>query len=336
MEEIGLNGLLDVCQSRILQREAEMSPEAAKCSACKRRQPFFSRAYSGERLCKRCFAESIEDKVRATIVRYHMLEYNDHVAVAVSGGKDSLTLLEVLAKMEHNYPRATLVAVTVDEGIRGYRDEAMEIAAQTCKKLNISNHTVSFKQLYGYTLDEIVARTRERENPLTPCAFCGVLRRKALNVAALEVKANKIATGHTLDDEVQTSLLNIFHGDVPKIAAEKPVTSKVHPRLVQKVKPLCEIPERESALYAYVKGITFQSTPCPYAGEAMRNDIRALLNRMEERHAGTKHTVFKSMEKLRPAMQELAEKGEFKECRECGEPAAGDVCMACQLLKQIR
>ncbi|MCW4010471.1 MAG: TIGR00269 family protein [Candidatus Bathyarchaeota archaeon] len=313
-----------------------MSSLASQCSACKRRQPFFSRAYSGERLCRRCFAESVEDKVRATIVRHRMLEYNDHVAVAVSGGKDSLTLLEVLAKMERNYPRATLVAVTVDEGIRGYRDEAMEIAAATCTRLGIQNHTVSFKQLYGYTLDEIVERIRERKNPLTPCAFCGVLRRKALNVAALEVNANKIATGHTLDDEVQTSLLNIFHGDVPKIAAEGPVTGKVHPRLVQKVKPLCEIPERESALYAYVKDVAFQSTPCPYAGEAMRNDIRALLNRMEERHAGTKFTVSKSIARLRPALAGLNGKSEFQACRECGEPAAGELCMACQLLKQIQ
>ena len=105
---------------------------------------------------------------------------------------------------------------------------------------------------------------------------------------------------------------------------------------MQKVKPLCEIPERESALYAFVKGISFQSTPCPYAGEAMRNDIRSLLNRIEERHAGTKFTVFRSIEKLRPAMAEFSEKGEFKECIKCGEPAAGELCMACQLLKQIQ
>jgi cytoplasmic tRNA 2-thiolation protein 1 len=313
-----------------------MSSSAAKCSACKRKEPFFHRNYSGERLCKKCFAKSIEAKVRATIVKYKMLSYNDHVAVAVSGGKDSLSLLEVLAKMERNYPRATLVAVTVDEGIAGYRDEALEITEKTCKRLRIPHYVVSFKQLYGYTLDEIVERIRKRGSQLTPCAFCGVLRRKAMNAAALEVKADKIATGHTLDDEVQTSLMNIFHGDVPKLASEKPVTERVHPRLVQKIKPFCEIPEKESALYAYVKGIVFQNTPCPYAGEALRNDIRSMLNRMEERHAGTKFTVFKSIERLRPALDGLAEKGEFKECQQCGDPASGDVCVACQLLKQIK
>ncbi len=314
----------------------QMTPRAvAKCSACKRKEPFFHRVYSGEKLCKKCFSKSIENKVRATIVKYKMLGYNDRVAVAVSGGKDSITLLEVLAKMEREYPRATLAAVTVDEGIGGYRDEALEITAKTCKHLHIPHHVVSFKKLYGYTLDEMVERIGRSGSELTPCAFCGVLRRKAMNAAALEVKANKIATGHTLDDEVQTSLMNIFHGDVPKLASEKPVTDRVHPRLVQKVKPLCEIPERESALYAYVRGFAFQSTPCPYAGEALRNDIRGLLNRMEERHAGTKFTVFKSIEKIRPALAGLQEKGDFKECKECGDPSTGDVCMACQLLKQI-
>jgi uncharacterized protein (TIGR00269 family) len=312
-----------------------MSPTALKCSACKCKEPFFHRIYSGERLCKKCFAESIEDKVRATIAKYKMLSYNDRVAIAVSGGKDSISLLQILAKMERKYPRATLLAITVDEGIKGYRDEALEIAESNCKKLGIEHHSVSFKQLYGYTLDEIVERIRKKGNELTPCAFCGVLRRKALNIAAMEVKANKIATGHTLDDEVQTSLLNIFHGDIPKLAAEKPITDQIHPRLIQKVKPICEVPERESALYAYVKGVAFQSTPCPYAGEALRNDIRNLINRIEERHAGTKYTVYKSIEKLRPAIASTLAKGEFKECKECGEPAAGELCMACQLLKQV-
>ena len=312
-----------------------MSKSPVKCSACKRKEPFFHRVYSGERLCKRCFAESIEEKVRATVAKYKMLDYKDRVAVAVSGGKDSISLLQVIAKMERKYPRATLVAITVDEGIKGYRDEALEIAASNCKKLGIQHHSVSFKQLYGFTLDEIVERIHKKGNQLTPCAFCGVLRRKALNTAAIDVNANKIATGHTLDDEVQTSMLNIFHGDISKLAVEKPVTDQVHPRLIQKIKPFCEVPERESALYAYVKGTSFQSTPCPYAGEALRNDIRNLINHIEERHAGTKFTVYKSIEKLRPAIMTLTEKGEFKECKKCGDPAANELCMACQLLKQL-
>ncbi len=307
------------------------------CSRCKTNDAFFYRQYSGERLCKKCFTQAIEAKVRTTITRYHMLNFDDHLAVAVSGGKDSLAILHILAKLKHNRPKTTLTAVTVDEGIKGYRDEALEIAAKSCKKLEIPHHIVSFKQLYGFTLDELILKAREKgQAELTACAYCGVLRRKAINEGARQVKATKIATGHTLDDEVQTVLMNIFHGDIARLAKEKPVTSELHPLFVQKIKPFCEIPEKESALYAYVKKIAFQDTPCPYAGEALRNDLRGMLNRMEEKHAGTKFTVFKALERLRPALEETAKKEDFKTCAECGEPSALDLCKACELLRHVR
>jgi uncharacterized protein (TIGR00269 family) len=307
------------------------------CSNCKTREAFFYRHYSGERLCKKCFTDSIDAKVRATITRYHMLSYNDHLAVAVSGGKDSLSILHIIAKLKRSRPKTNLTAVTVDEGIKGYRDEALEIAAANCKKLGIPHHIVSFKGLYGFTLDEMISKARKNgQTELTACAYCGVLRRKAINAGARQVKANKVATGHTLDDEVQTVLMNIFHGDIARLAKEKPVTSEVHPMFVQKIKPFCEIPEKESALYAYVKKIEFQDTPCPYASEALRNDIRGMLNRMEEKHAGTKFTVSKAIERLRPALEETAKKENFKICAECGEPSALDLCKACELLRHVR
>ncbi len=266
-----------------------------------------------------------------------MLRFNDHLAVAVSGGKDSLSLLYILAKLNKFRPNTTLTAVTVDEGIEGYRNEALEIAASNCKQLKIPHHIVSFKELYGFSLDEIVQRARSRgETELTACAYCGVLRRKAINAGARQVCASKVATAHTLDDEVQTVLMNIFHGDVMRLAKEKPVTSEVHPLLVQKIKPFCEIPEKESALYAYVKKIDFQDTPCPYASEALRNDIRGMINQMEAKHAGTKFTVFKAIERLRPALEETAKKEKFQTCKECGEPSALDLCKSCELLGHVR
>jgi uncharacterized protein (TIGR00269 family) len=310
---------------------------ANRCSTCNRREAFFFRPYSGERLCRKCFAESIEAKVRATITKYRMFRFDDRIAVAVSGGKDSVSLLHILAKMERHHPKASLVAVIVDEGIKGYRDEALNIAVESCKKLGIEHHVESFKELYGFTLDEILAQKKQKgERELTSCAYCGVLRRRALNVGALAVGADRIATAHTLDDEVQTVLMNIFRGDISRLAKEKPVTDMVHPRLVQKVKPFCEIPERESALYAYVKRIKFQDTPCPYASEALRNDIRALINRMEEKHAGTKFTVFKAMERLRSVLDEVAKKDGFTECEVCGEPASSKLCKACEMLRHVR
>ena len=266
-----------------------------------------------------------------------MLSFNDHLAVAVSGGKDSLSLLHILVKLKRFRSQTTLTAVTVDEGIACYRDEALLVAAENCRKLEVPHHVVSFKELYGFTLDEIMQRIRGKgQTKLTACAYCGVLRRKAMNIGARQVGANKVATAHTLDDEAQTVLMNIFRGDVARLAKQKPVTNAVHPLLVQKIKPFCEIPERESALYAYVKKIRFQDTPCPYASEALRNDVRWMLNRVEARHAGTKFTVLKAMERLRPALEKTMAEEEFRTCVKCGEPSAADLCKACEMLRQVR
>lgn len=308
----------------------------SKCTVCKERESFFYRKYSGERLCRKCFSESIEAKVRSTITKYHMLKFDDRLAIAVSGGKDSLSLLHILAKLRKHRPKTTLIAVTVDEGIAGYRDEALDIAAKSCQKLEISHYIVSFKNLFGLSLDELITKAREKgQTQLTSCAYCGVLRRRALNIGARQVNATKIATAHTLDDETQTFLMNIFRGDIARLAKEKRVTSEVHPQLIQKIKPFCEIPENESALYAYIKKIPFQDTPCPYASEALRNDIRAMLNKMEEKHTGTKFTVSKVIEKLRPAIEQTTQKDDFKICSQCGEPSAQEICKTCEMLHDV-
>jgi uncharacterized protein (TIGR00269 family) len=310
--------------------------ESTLCSGCKYREAFFFRPYSGERLCQKCFAQSIESKVRGTVVKYQMINFNDRIAVAISGGKDSTSLLHLLAKMMRFHPMSSLVGVTVDEGIEGYRDEALNIARTNCQKLGVGHYLTSFKKLYGLTMDDIVAKARLKgEKELTPCAFCGVLRRKALNLAAREVKATKIATAHTLDDEVQTVLMNIFRGDILRLAKEKPITDKVHPQFVQKIKPFCEVPEKESTLYAYTKGIRFQDAPCPYAAEALRNDARTMLNRIESKHAGTKFSIIKSIERIRPTLVEIIKKDDFRECIRCGEPSSSGLCRACELLSQI-
>ncbi|MEM3783655.1 MAG: TIGR00269 family protein [Candidatus Bathyarchaeia archaeon] len=306
------------------------------CTLCKRREAFFFRPYSGEKLCKKCFVESVENKVRATIAKYKMLEFDDRIAVAVSGGKDSVSLLHILAKIERDYPKASLVAVSVDEGIAGYRDEALKIAGENCKKLGVEHHVISFRELYGFTLDEIVMLKRSGENELTPCAYCGVLRRKALNIIARKVDADKLATAHTLDDEAQTVLLNMLHGNVLRITREKPVTDETHPKLIRRVKPFCEIPEKETALFAYVRKIKFQGIPCPYAPEALRNDVRLFLNRMEEKHTGIKYTVFKAAEKIRQAVEETAGSEILKECSQCGEPTVQNLCKACEMLQKIK
>jgi len=308
----------------------------AVCTICRRREAVFMRPYSGERLCRKCFLKSIEDKVRATIAKYEMFEPDDHIMIAVSGGKDSVSLLHMLAEIEKAFPKASLCAVTVDEGIKGYRDEALKFAVKNCRKLGVEHTVTSFKELYGVKLDDLVKTLGEKkQGGLTPCAYCGVLRRRALNLAAREAGASKLATAHNLDDEAQTILLNILHGDALRIARVKPVLAERHPKLVKRVKPLCEVPEKETTLYAYLKRIEFQSTPCPYASTALRNDIRTMLNRMEEKHAGTKFTVFRSIEKIRPALEKMAEAEKLRDCKICGEPTTDETCKPCRMLQEL-
>jgi uncharacterized protein (TIGR00269 family) len=306
------------------------------CTLCGRKDAVFGRSYSGENLCVRCFCRTIEDRVRRTISKYEMLGPKDRIMVAVSGGKDSVTLLHILAKIEKAFPDVVLCAGTVDEGIRDYRDEALKIAEGNCRKLGVDHVVVSFKELFGYELDEIVEMIRRRGgNGLTPCSYCGVLRRKALNIMAREAGVDKLVIAHSLDDETQTMLLNVVHGDPMRIARSKPVLDVVHPKLVQRVKPLCMVPEKEVVFYAYLKRIEFQSITCPYAQTALRNDIRDMLNRMEHKHAGTLFTVFRSMEKIRPALEAFAEEVKLQDCRLCGEPTVGDLCRACQMLQEL-
>ncbi len=311
----------------------------ATCTLCKRRDAVYMRVYSGETLCSKCFTRSIEDKVKATIAKNKMFMPDDRIAVAVSGGKDSITLLHIMSEFERLFPKASLCAVTVDEGIRGYRDEAVRLASEYCQKNGIEHFMTSFKDLFNVQLDELVLLLKKKiqtdNETLSPCAYCGVLRRRALNIIARQEKADKLALAHNLDDEVQTILLNIMHGDAPRIARVKPVLEATHPMFVPRVKPICEVPEKEIAFYAYLRKTEFQSTPCPYAPTAMRNDIRQMLNRIEERHAGTKYTIFRSVERIRPALEAAEKEITLHTCNLCGEPTVGEICKPCELLRKI-
>lgn len=311
----------------------------SKCTMCGRRDPVYLRPYSGEKLCTRCFCLSIEGKVRATIAKYDMLRFDDQVSIGVSGGKDSMALLHILAKLEKPFPEAKLTAITVDEGIRGYRDEALEIAERGCKKLGVEHVVVSFKELFGSELDELVeslAQKNASEGGLTPCAYCGVLRRRALNTTARSIGAKKLATAHNLDDETQTILLNILHGDPLRIVRSKPVSPLTGSSFVCRIKPFCEVLEKETALYAYLKKMEFQSIPCPYASSALRNDTRTMLNRMEEKHPGMKYTVYRSAEKLWSLMDNATGTESLASCRSCGEPATSDICQPCKMLQILK
>jgi uncharacterized protein (TIGR00269 family) len=260
-----------------------------------------------------------------------MFEYDDHIAVAVSGGKDSLTLLNLLVKLEERFPKSALTAISVDEGIEGYRDEALDLAKRASERLGVRHVVVSYHDLFGVTTDEIAIMKRNQ----TPCAYCGVLRRKAINKAASMVGATKIATAHNLDDEVQTVLLNMLHGDLLRVVRSSPVLRDPRRKFLTRVKPLCEVLEKEIVLYAYLTGLEFQSVTCPHGSEALRNDIRAFLNQMEQKHPGTKFTLNSTAGRLRELLAAAAPLSHLNDCERCGDPTSHRLCEACTMLQTI-
>ena len=296
---------------------------ASTCTRCKTSQSIYYRPYSGERLCASCFRETLIERVKKTINKYKMFQHDSRIAVGVSGGKDSLTLLRVLNEIEAYRPNAEIIAISVDEGVRGYRNEALAIAEKFCHQLNVEMKVVQFKQLFGETMDEIADRDRD----LGTCSYCGVLRRRALNEGATSVDADRIATGHNLDDMAQSVIMNVLRGDLNRIESFNPGGLELS-GFIRRVKPLCEVPEKETTLLAYIFGIDFQSLPCPYSAEALRTDVRRFLNQMEDRRPGSKSIVYNTGIKL---MYRSNERNTIGKCLICGSPTSGEICRACEL-----
>ena len=204
-----------------------------KCDRCEN-PPAYTRKYSGEKLCSQCFSKSIVKKTAKTISKYKMIKHDELVAVAVSGGKDSLALLKVIHEMSltHNF---RIKVITIDEGIPGYRNEALEIVKKVCNELSVEYKIYSYKDLFELTLDEALDL---RENEKTSsCSMCGTFRRRAVDYAAKDVGADLIATGHNLDDTLQTFVINMLSGDTTKVGWMNPDTST---NSLRKIKPFCE------------------------------------------------------------------------------------------------
>lgn len=253
----------------------------------------------------------------------------ERVGVAVSGGKDSVSLLYLMAELGRAR-KFRVVALSVDEGIEGYRGEALECAREAASSLGVEHRVVGFRESFGATLDEMVRLAEERGTGLSPCTYCGVMRRYLLNRMAREAGVVRVATGHNLDDEVQTILLNYLRGDLSRLLRLGPAYS---PRegFVPRVKPLREIPEREVAAYALLRGLRVHLGWCPYAG-GIHAEVRDFLNRLESRHPNCKFGILRTFEKLRVREEQGPE---LRGCELCGEPTPGRVCRTCELLRGL-
>lgn len=302
------------------------------CTKCQKEESLYHRAYSGEYLCKKCFLRSIESKVAKTISKYSMIEYDDKVAVGVSGGKDSLSLLYILKMLFDQHPNNgnELVAITIDEGINGYRDESLQIVKDFCAQLRIESKILSYESLFGIDMDQ--AMVQRSSQKMSSCSMCGTFRRRAIDIAAETVEADIVATAHNMDDQLQTFMINLLAGDVERIGWIYPEPVQYTQAGMKKVKPFVEIYEYEIAFYALQRGIPFQSEDCPYMNESIRTDLREFFNRLERDHPGIKYNAYRSMTKISKVLRSSMPPSETKKCSRCGRVSTGDICSVCKTL----
>ncbi len=276
--------------------------------------------------------KSVERRFRRAITHNKLVRPSERIAIAVSGGKDSVACMHLLA----NYcrgKRCDVVALSIDEGIKGYRGESLQIARENAETLGLEHYVVSFKRAFTFPLDRIVKLATKMRTGLKPCTYCGVLRRSLLNQAARELGADKLATGHNLDDETQAIMLNYIRADLPRLYRLGPAYS---PRdgFVPRIKPLREIPEKEVAVYALLKGIRFHLDFCSYA-HGIHVEIRDFLNQLETNHPNSKFMILRMFERLKPHLAKAVPIFEMQNCETCGEPASSKMCKSCELLQNI-
>ncbi len=295
-----------------------------RCSKCEREAVAEIR-YAGIRLCREHFFQFIERKVKREIREQVRFRKDDRVLIAVSGGKDSMLTMYFMHKIFGNWKDFEMLAVTVDEGVGDFRKRCAEIAGKFARELGIEHMTITFRDYIGITTDDVARVDRE----LKPCTYCGVFRRKVLNMYAREIGARYLVLGLNLDDIAQSILMNVTRGDVARLARLAPHL-RVKEGFVPRILPLRRVLESEVRLFVELAGIPYHGGRCPYAPLAIRDEYREFLNRLEERDPSVKFSVLNFLEEIKPFVEERYMK-ELKPCRICGEPTTGEICKACQL-----
>ncbi|MDR3223538.1 MAG: TIGR00269 family protein [Methanobrevibacter sp.] len=299
------------------------------CSKCGNPKIIIKRKQSGQALCKSCFIEDIQRKVVKTIKKEKLINKGDKVLVALSGGKDSVAVLDILYTF---YEKKTidLCAVTIDEGIANYRDEGVKIATDYAKELEIEHEVISFKDSFGLTLDEIMKNPNHRGS----CSYCGVFRRWILNKSAKKLSADKIATGHNLDDETQAILMNYLEGNLHNLSKLGPkIESNV---FIPKIKPLREVSEYEIGLYGVAKDLNVHRSSCPYANTSFRMEISQMMKKLSENHPTIMYSTLRGFDKIKIAIKnQYNNTNNFSRCKICNEPSSGSLCQVCSFLKEL-
>ncbi len=276
--------------------------------------------------CPPHFVEFFRKQVAEAVHRHRMFTRDETVLVAVSGGKDSLALWDVL--IEEGYRTTGLY---LDLGIFDYsvesRARCLAFAGARGQRLLVERVT----DAVGAPIPEVQKATRR-----PTCSACGLSKRYLMNKVALEQGYDVVATGHNLDDEAATLFGSVMHWQTEALPRQSPALPSTHPKLVRRVKPLYRLSELETAAYAFLRGIDYIVEECPFARGATSLAHKEALNRLEEASPGAKHNfLFGFLERARPAFERV-EDVPLQECASCGQVTTGAICAFCKLADQVK
>ncbi|MFX1376505.1 MAG: TIGR00269 family protein [Promethearchaeota archaeon] len=315
--------------------------KTGKCTYCKN-SAVIRRKHSGEIFCSNCFEKNIEKIIYKTISKYKMLKPNDKIIVALSGGKDSFTLLYNLSMIQENlYNPNQIIALTIDEGIKDYRENSIKKAIEFCKELNVEHHIISFKKKVGFSLNEIINLKKDLPDYKYACNYCAIIRRRLLNDEAKYLGGTILAMGHNLTDIAETFLMNILYKRFQLIANQylfKKENSILNQFFIKKVTPLMRIPEEEIFLYANLKKFDYYPSHCPYREKdpIIRKRVLDFIQECKRTSAEIEFNLLNGFIELSAILYNHNEKIEYLTCRSCGYPSTNkDICTFCSYLKEL-
>lgn len=247
---------------------------SALCQLCHGRKAVMKRPKNLQKLCKECFYLVFETEIHNTITAAGLFYPGEKVAIGASGGKDSTVLASILKTLNERYNYGLkLVLLSIDEGIKGYRDDSLATVKRNQQQYEMDLEIVSYKDLYNWLMDEIVSCAGIRSS----CTYCGVLRRQALDRGAAKLGIHHVVTGHNADDMAETVLMNILRGDTARLESSCTILTQSAGSPIKRSKPFKYTYQKEIVLYAHYKKLDYFSTECTYAPEAFRGTARELL-----------------------------------------------------------
>ncbi len=300
-----------------------------KCDLCGLNEAVYTDYSRRVSLCANCLMKSV--RRRAWHVLKEELIAGDRIMIAHSGGKDSSLALLLTKEFADLHPdmRLSLLSVTVDEGTF-YRRASVELAKRLASELGVRHRTYTMEEIHGLSIEELDFKL-PADWKRSPCTYCGVLRRQALNAIAREIGATVVVTGHNLDDLVQTAAMNLSRGDINALVKTLRHERKIEEGLIPRVRPLKMVYEREIATLVVAKGIPAHLGKCPFT-QGMRIGVRREIDSLEDRVPGTKVRALQTFSLI---SLRLSADVRLRRCRVCGEPTTTELCKACQFKKEL-